>query len=182
MRTGRCVDTLAAMRVREVAAAVAGIVGAATTHALDAAGLLPGVHETAEVRTAMGPAVSVGWLLLAGALAWLAVRTKPAVVGGTSALVVAAIPELVGRHDPGAIGEPGAIAGALMQWLLLLAVVAVAVVADRSLSLRRVPASYVLVASQPSSLGDDHNVTRLVDRRGRPRAPPPVLPLAAIAI
>lgn len=177
MRTGRCVDTLAAMRVREVAAAVAGIVGAAATHALDAAGLLPGVHETEEVRTAMGPTVTVGWLLLAGALAWLAVRTKPVLMGGTSALVVAGIPELIGRHDPGAIGEPGAVAGALMQWLLLLAVVAVAVIADRSLSLRRVRPAHVRVLSQPSVLDDDHNVTRLVDRRGRPRAPPPVPPL-----
>jgi hypothetical protein len=179
VRTARCVDTLAAMRTREVAAVVAGMVGAATTHVLDTAGLLPGVHESADVRTAMSPAITVTWLMLAGGLAWLATRTKPALVGGISALVVSGIPELLGRHDPGALGEPGAVAGALVQWLLLLAVIAVAVVVDRSLSARRAPSPFDFVAWISPSFGTDRHVSRLVDRRGRPRAPPRVLPLPA---
>jgi hypothetical protein len=162
------------MRARDVAAAVAGVVGAASTHALDEAGLLPGVHESEAVRTAMGPAVTVIWLMLAGGLAWLAVRTRPALVGGSSALIVSAIPELVGRHDPGAIGEPGAVAGALMQWLLLMAVVAVAVIVDRSPAELAVPSSYRILFWQPAPAGADGNPTRIVDRRGRPRAPPTV--------
>jgi hypothetical protein len=166
------------MRTREVAAVAAGIVGAASTHALDAAGLLPGVHETAEVRTAMGPALWAGWLLFAGGLAGLAVRTRPALVGGASALLVSAVPELVGRHDPGAVAEPGAMSGALVQWLLLLALVAVAVVVDRSLSPWSAPASYLVAWLKPSP-SRRLAMTRLVDRRGRPRAPPVVLPLPA---
>ena len=167
------------MRARDVAAVVAGFAGAATTHAFDASGLLPGVQETEAVRTAMGPAATVVWLMFAGGLAWLAVRTRPALVGGTSALVVAAIPELVGRHDPGAIGEPGAMAGALMQWLLLMAVVVIVVVVDRSLAALVTPSAYRIYFWQPAPVGADHQPTRLVDRRGRPRAPPAVLPLPA---
>src|SRR4051812_8787833 len=109
------------MRMRGIAAVVAGIVGAATAHALDKAGLLPGVHESAAVREAMGPTLTVGWLALAGVMAWVAARTRPALVGGASALVLAAMPEVIGRQDPEAFVEPGAIAGALLQWLLLLA-------------------------------------------------------------
>lgn len=156
----------------------AGIVGAATTHALDTAGLLPGVHEAAAVRTSMGWTTTVVWLVLAGGLAWLAVRTWPALVGGGSALVVSAIPELVGRHDLGAIAEPGALSGALVQWLLLLAVVAVAVVVDRTLAAWAAPSSSIVPWLRPSS-STPVTVTRLVDRRGRPRAPPCVLPLPA---
>jgi hypothetical protein len=166
------------MRMRGLAAVVVGIVGAAGTHALDAAGLLPGVHETADVRTAMGPVATVVWLALAGALAWLAARTRPAIVGGSAALVVSAIPELLGRHDIGAVVEPGAMSGALVQWLLLLAVVAIAVVVDRWLAVHP-PSSYLALPWQQSIVGRSRNVSRLVDRRGRPRAPPVVVLLPA---
>ena len=159
------------MRMRGVAAAVAGLVGAGTAHALDVAGLLPGVHESVDVRASLGPLATVAWLALAGGLAWLAARTRPAAVGGTAALVVSAIPELVGRHDVGAVAEPGAIAGALVQWLLLLAVIAVAVVVDRSLVVTH-PSSYIDLPWQPTPVGARGHVTRLIDRRGRPRAPP----------
>jgi len=162
------------MRTRGVAAVVAGIVGAAGTHALDAAGMLPGVHEAANVRSGMGPIATFAWLVLAGSLAWLAARTRPALVGGSAALLVSAIPELVGRHDPGAIVEPGAMAGALVQWLLLLAVVAVAVVVDRWLA-ARAPSPYLDLPWQQLLAAAISTVTRLVDRRGRPRAPPVVL-------
>jgi hypothetical protein len=167
------------MRTRDLAAMAAGVVGAATSHAFDAAGLLPGVHETEAVRTAMGPVVTVIWLGLAGGLAWVATRTRPALVGGSSALVVSAIPELVGRHDPGAIGEPGAVAGALMQWLLLMAVVAVLVVVDRSLAALVVPSSYRIFFWPQPAVGAGRGPRRVVDRRGRPRAPPVVLSLLA---
>ena len=179
MRECTCVDTLAAMRTREIAAVAAGIVGAATTRALDAAGLLPGVHEVAGVRAAMGPLASTGWLLVAAALAWLASRTRPALVGGPAALAVSVIPELVGRHDFGAVAEPGALAGALIQWLLLLAIFAVAVVVDRSLAVRAAPSSYLIVPWQPAPVATRREVTRLLDSRGRPRAPPVVPSLEA---
>lgn len=168
------------MRTRGYVAVVAGMVGAAGAHALDAAGMLPGVHEAADVRAGMGPLATVAWLGLAGGLAWLAARTRPALVGGSAALVVSAIPELVGRHDPGAIAEPGALAGALVQWLLLLAVVAVAVVVDRWLAVQA-PPSYPDQPSQPSVVGRSRRVSRLVDRRGRPRAPPVVLLPATVS-
>jgi hypothetical protein len=158
------------MRMRGVCAAAAGVVGAATAHALDVAGLLPGVHETAQVRAAMDPLATVAWLALAGALAWLAARTRPVLVGGASALIVSGIPELVGRHDPGAVAEPGAIAGALLQWVLLLAVVAVAMLLARSLTVRA--PSYADLPWQPSMLHASAVVSRLLPRRGRPRAPP----------
>jgi hypothetical protein len=164
--------------MRGVAAAVAGIVGAASAHALDEAGLLPGVHESAAVREAMGPVLTLGWLGLAGLLAWLAARTKPALVGGAAALAVSAVPELVGRHDPGAIAEPGALAGALVQWLLLLAVLAVLLVIDRSLAVRR-PTTLLDGPHQPAAVAFHRDITRLVDRRARPRAPPTALRTAA---
>lgn len=162
------------MRTRGCAAVVAGIVGAAGTHALDTAGLLPGVHEAADVRAGMGPLATVAWLSFAGGLGWLAALTRPALVGGSAALVVSAIPELVGRHDPGAIAEPGAMAGALVQWLLLLVVVAIAVIVDRWLAVQA-RSSQLDLPAQPSVVGRSRKFSRLVDRRGRPRAPPLVL-------
>ena len=162
------------MRTRGFAAVVAGIVGAAGTHALDASGMLPGVHEAIGVRTGMGPLATVAWLALAGALGWLAARTRPALVGGTAALLVSAIPELVGRHDLGAIAEPGAMAGALVQWLLLLLVVAIAVVVDRWLAVQA-PTTYLDLPRQATVSSGSRHVSQLVDRRGRPRAPPDVL-------
>ena len=168
------------MRTRGFAAAAAGIVGAAGTHALDAAGLLPGVHEAAAVRSGMGPLATGAWLLLAGALAWLAARTRPALFGSTAALLVSAVPELVGRHDLGAIAEPGAMAGALVQWLLLLIVVAIAVVLDRWLAVVAAP-SFLEPPGQSILVSRSRNVSRLVDRRGRPRAPPVVLLPATVS-
>ena len=168
------------MRTRGVAAVVAGIVGAAATHALDAAGMLPGVHEATGVRTGMGPLATVAWLALAGALAWFAARTRPAMVGGSAALLVSAIPEMLGRHDLGAIAEPGAMAGALVQWLLLLAVVAVAVVVERGLAVHA-PSFYLNVPWQQPVVAVSRHATRLVDRRGRPRAPPLVLLPATVS-
>jgi hypothetical protein len=128
----------------------------------------------------MGPVATVAWLALAAALAWLAARTRPALVGGGAALLVSAIPELIGRHDLGAIAEPGAMAGALVQWLLLLAVVAVAVVVDRWLAVRG-PSSYPELPWQHAGVVMLSKVTRLVDRRGRPRAPPAVLLPATVS-
>ena len=159
------------MRTRGIAAAAAGVVGAAAAHALDAAGLLPGVRESVAVRTAMGPLATVSWLGLAALLAWLAARTRPALVGAGSALLVSAVPELVGRHDVGAVTEPGALAGAVLQWLLLLAVVAIAVAVDRFPSVR-VPALLLVAVTKARPRRASGPIARLIDRRGRPRAPP----------
>jgi hypothetical protein len=59
-------------------------------------------------------------------------------VGAAICVFVSGIPELVTRHDPEAMGEPGALMGALVQLLLLLVVVALAIVVD--LELRRTSA------------------------------------------
>lgn len=159
------------MRMRGVAAAVAGLVGAVTARALDEAGLLPGVHESEAVREAMGPALTVGWLLLAAAASWLAARTRPIVVGPVSALAVAGIPELLCRRDPGAMFEPGALAGALLQSLLLIAILALAVVADRWLVTIPTPA---FARPRPHAVVTRSRRPRAgaVVRTAQPRAPP----------
>lgn len=151
--------------------AAAAVAGAAVAHLLDVAGLLPGVHEAAEVRGAMGPAATLCWLGLAALLGVVAARTRPGLVGGPAALAVSAVPELVGRHDPGAVGEPGALAGALLQWLLLLVVVALAVAVERRLHRPpppRVPGLPV-VPPVPFRAGRPCGP---VACPGRPRAPP----------
>lgn len=116
------------MRTRGLPAAVVGASGAALARALDVAGLLPGVHESEAVRGGMGPATTASWLLLAGALAWLVGVTRRVWLGVAVCVFVSGVPELVTRHDPEAMGEPGALMGALVQLLLLLAVLALAVV------------------------------------------------------
>lgn len=113
-------------------AAAAGVAAAATAHALDASGQLPFVHESADVRDAMAPAVTAAWLLLAGGFAALAAATRVVLVGAPAALAVSAFPELWGRHDAGAVAEPGALLGAALQVVLLLVVVSAALLlADR---------------------------------------------------
>ena len=123
------------MRTRACVAAVAGVVAAATGHALDASGRLPFVHETADVRLAMHPFVVVVWLTLAAALAALAATTRLLLVGVPAALLVSAAPELWGRGDPGALVDPGALLGAALQVLLLLLLVSAALVVEARLRL-----------------------------------------------
>lgn len=126
------------MRTRTVLAAAAGIAAAATAHALDASGQLPFVHETADVRDAMAPLVTAAWLLLAGSLAAVAAATRVVLVGAPAAVAVSAFPELWGRHDFGAVVEPGALLGAALQVVLLLLVVSAALLfADRIAPLAR---------------------------------------------
>jgi hypothetical protein len=144
---------------------------AATAHALDVTGRLPLVHESLDVRTAMSPAQVVMWLLSAAAISALAVTTRVLLVGVPGALLVSAAPELVGRGDPGAIAEPAAILGALVQVLLLLAVVGLALVLERRLGIFRPqplnrPAH---TAPQGALLPVVHLV---VDGIAAPRAPP----------
>src|SRR3954454_418295 len=113
------------MRSRRVVAAVAGVAGAVVAHALDVTGLLPFVHESSEVRNAMSPVATVSWLLLAAALTAFTAK-RPATAGAAAALVIGGLPELAGRHDPGAMFEPAAMAGALLQWLLFVLVLPLA--------------------------------------------------------
>jgi len=160
------------MRTRGVCAALAGVVGAAAVHALDEAGLLPGVHEATAVREAMTPLLTIGWLALAGGLGWVAARTRAVPVGAAGALVVAALPELAGRADAGAFVEPAALAGAALQWLLLMAVLGILVVTERHLvatALRhtRLPSPWL-----PATPVRHRVVAHLVVAAGRPRAPP----------
>jgi hypothetical protein len=162
------------VRVRALTAAVAGVCAAATGHALDAAGLLPFVHEAAPLRAAMTMTQLVLWLAVAGVLSALAATTRPLLVGAPAALLVSAAPELVGRGDPGALFEPGALCGALLQLLLVVSVVALAVLLERRIGLvvRRElrPPSHVREAVSLTSL-----VGTSVDRTGEPRAPPALL-------
>jgi hypothetical protein len=153
-------------------AAAVGVAAAAAGHALDRAGQLPFVHEQADVRTAMSPAMIGSWLLLAGLLSALAAASRPLLVGAPAALLVSAVPELVGRHDLGAVLEPGAIAGALVQWLLIAVVVAVALLAERQLGQR--PATPVAVAAVWSASSWHLVVPRplLVIGESRSRSPP----------
>jgi hypothetical protein len=102
-------------------AACAGALGVAAGRALDAAGALPGVHEAARVRAGVPLAVTVV-LVLAGALVGRLAARRPqpwrAVPAGAAvAVLLAGAPELVARHDVGAVAEPAALAGALVQAL-----------------------------------------------------------------
>src|SRR3954469_2514577 len=115
------------MPSRRAVAAVAGVTGAAVAHTLDAVGLLPFVHESVEVRTAMSSTTTLCWLALAAGLSAATAR-RPATAGAAAALAIGGLPELAGRHDPGAMFEPAAMAGALLQWLLLVLVLSVAYV------------------------------------------------------
>jgi hypothetical protein len=154
-------------------AAAAGVGAAVTGHLLDRAGLLPFVHETAAVRTAMSPVQVAGWLLLAGVLAALAAATRPLVVGAPVAAVVSGTPELLGRHDPGAVLEPAALLGALLQVLLVVAVVALAVALERRVLPLRITSFCAPVAALPSSVRR-RLAPRLVDATAAPRGPPVV--------
>ena len=124
------------MRAKPATAAVASVPAALLAHALDVTGRLPFVHESGHVRDAMGPAAVLLWLALTALVVGLASASRwPALLGAPASLASAGLPELIGRHDLGAVLEPGAILGALLQWALLLVVVALAVVASRVLRL-----------------------------------------------
>jgi hypothetical protein len=122
------------------------VLAALLAHALDANGLLPFVHETGDVRGAMGPLAVALWLALTAVAVGLAASSRrPALCGAPASLASAGLPELIGRHDIGALFEPSAMLGALLQWLLLLVVVALAVVASHVLRLAP------LVAHRPAA-------------------------------
>src|SRR4051812_12969613 len=156
---------------RRVVAAVAGVAGAAVAHALDVTGLLPFVHESAEVRNAMSPVATVTWLLLAAALTAFTAK-RPATAGAAAALVIGGLPELAGRHDPGAMFEPAALAGALLQWLLLVLVLSVAYAVHTRLTTSAPAPTAVPVLRLPTSLRPRRPSCHAARRSGRTRAPP----------
>lgn len=159
------------MRLRGFVAVGAGVAGAVLAHALDEAGLLPGVREAAHVRGGMSGSVTALWLALAAASSWSAGRFGAIRVGAPASLLIAALPELVGRHDLGAIVDPGALAGAMLQWLLLLAVVAAVVVASRG-ALAVFALTFHAVSWPAPIERRTRESSHVVDRRSRPRAPP----------
>lgn len=159
------------MRIRGVVAAAAGTCAAATAHALDVFGTLPFVHEATTVRTAMTPMQVVVWLALAAALSAVAASTRPVLFGAPAAVLVSAVPELAGRGDLGALFEPGALLGALLQLLLVVAVVALAVALERHLGL--VLLGGLSLTSLPTEVFSRRSLGGpAVDRTGEPRAPP----------
>jgi hypothetical protein len=159
------------VHLRGVVAAAAGMCAAATGHALDVTGRLPFVHESAEVRTAMSPAQVALWLALAAGVSALAASTRVVLVGVPGALLVSATPELIGRGDPGAIFEPGAILGALVQVLLLLAVVALALVFERRLC-NFLPQPLTRPAHAVRHVRPQPVVHLVIDGIAAPRGPP----------
>ena len=164
------------MRSRRVVAAVAGVAGALLAHALDAAGLLPFVHESVGVRTAMSPGLTAGWLVLTAALCALTAR-RPATAGVVAALVIGGLPELAGRLDPGAMFEPAAVAGALLQWLLLVLVLSLAYAVHSRLSTSVLPHVAAPTFHSPVPWPTRPLASRLASRSGRTRAPPASLAL-----
>src|SRR3954453_24007027 len=160
-----------AVHLRGAVAAAAGMCAAAMAHALDATGSLLFVHETADVRSATSTAQVVVWLALAAGIGAVAASTRLLLVGVPGALLVSATPELIGPGDSGSVSEPGAILGALVQVLLLVAVVAMALALERRLShvqpeLLRCPAHL------PRHLSTQPVVHLMVDGIPAPRAPP----------
>src|SRR4051812_14519984 len=159
------------MHSRRVVAAVAGVTGAVVAHALDAAGLLPFVHESVEVRTGMSPVATVCWLGLAAVLAAVTAM-RPATAGAAAALVIGGLPELAGRQDPGAMFEPAAMAGALLQWLLLVLVLSVAYAVHTRLTTTQ-PSPTALPAIRLTTSPRPRRLRRHVTgRSGLTRAPP----------
>lgn len=159
------------MRSRRLVAAVAGVAGAALAHALDVAGWLPFVHEAAAVRDAMSPAATAAWLVLTAVLCALSAR-RPATAGAVAALFIGGVPELAGRLDPGAVFEPAAVAGALLQWLLLVLVLSLAFAVHTRMH-AVAPASPALpVLLLPPTAHLHRFVGRLAERSGLSRAPP----------
>lgn len=159
------------MRTRAGVAAVAGISAAALARVLDASGQLPFVHETTTIRAGMGAEATLAWLVAAGALAALAATTRAVAVGSPAAVAISAFPELWSRHDPGAIGEPGALLGALLQLLLLLAVVSTALLFADRLVPSAAPVR-ISLARPPTPLGSRRPALRRHPGTTRSRAPP----------
>ena len=159
------------MRSRRVVAAAAGVAGAAIAHVLDVAGLLPFVHETAAVRNAMSPVATAVWLVLTAALCALCAR-RPATAGAVAALFIGGLPELAGRLDPGAVFEPAALAGAVLQWLLLVLVLSLAFTVHAWLTAEEVSAPLRLTLCRPKPAGVHPFVAQLAARSGHSRAPP----------
>ncbi|MBV9368635.1 MAG: hypothetical protein JO074_02295 [Frankiales bacterium] len=161
------------MRAKVLVAAVASVLAALLAHALDTNGLLPFVRESSNVRTAMTPLAVVLWLALTATVVGLAAASRrPALLGAPASLASAGLPELIGRHDIGALLEPGAILGALLQWLLLLVVVAVALMVRHVLHtrplLRWTPVGALAVVAPYCERFD----VRAFDWNRRPRGPP----------
>src|SRR3954470_1959217 len=159
------------MRSRRIVAAVAGVTGAVVAHTLDVTGLLPFVHESVDIRTAMTPAATLCWLALAAALAAVTAR-RPATAGAAAALAGGGLPELAGRLDPGAMFEPAAMAGALLQWLLLVLVLSVAYAVHTRLTTTQssptaLPAFRLTTSPRPRRLR-----RHVTGRSGLTRAPP----------
>lgn len=162
------------MRANVPTAAVASVPAALLAHALDASGRLPFVHESGGVRMAMGPLAVALWLALTAVVVGLASASRwPALLGAPASLASAGLPELIGRHDLGSVFEPGAILGAVLQWTLLLVVLALAMAASRVLGLTPLAAGGPLLR-MPAWLARPIRSPYVVPRwRLRSRAPPP---------
>jgi hypothetical protein len=159
------------VRIRSALAASVGIGAAALAHWLDASGRLPFVHEEAAIRQGMSGAQVVCWLALAAGLAAVA-ASRPFLVGIPSAVAVAAIPELLVRPDPGAVLEPAALTGALVQLLLIATVAALAVAIERRARAFSALTPFAPQRAVPGASLHDRRPSYEADTVRRPRAPP----------
>jgi hypothetical protein len=125
----RRMSRVALLQRRPVLLAGAAAFGVITGHVLDALGLLPGVHESAEMRAAaLAPPYTLLTVLGAGLLAvaaermlrrqrpWLAVAV---LVTGQTALL--ALPEAL-AEAAGKTGQPGAASGGELEEMAKLGV------------------------------------------------------------
>jgi hypothetical protein len=126
IRRMRGTRRVAARPVLLAAAAAFGVLGG---HVLDAYGLLPGVHESAAVRSAvLAPTYDVATVLGAAVLGFgverlLRCRRRAlallALVGGQLGLL--ALPEVIGREEAGGGEEWGALSIAVLLQVLVAA-------------------------------------------------------------
>jgi hypothetical protein len=149
----------ARLQRRPVLLAAAAATGVVTGHVLDALGLLPGVHESAAVRSAaLAPQYTVitvvGAALLAVAAELLLRRQRPwlaiaVLIAGQTALLAVpeALAEAAGKTGGGGGGEADEVAKLAvavgLQVVLAALAVGVAVVVDALLL--RLPRALVLV-------------------------------------
>lgn len=168
------------MSPRAVLLALGSVTGVLTGRALDGLGLLPGVHESVQVRAI---ALSPSWTV-AGVLACVLLgvgverllrrsRTAGAVLLVLGQLLVLAAPELAGRTGTASSGEaPLAVAVAVQLALSVLTVTTVLVV-RRELRWPSPSAGLLWVTAPCSSTPPPSLVAAVLDM-GKGRGPPKV--------
>jgi hypothetical protein len=116
------------------------------------------------------------WLALTALLMGAASR-RPLALGLPAALVASALPEWVGRPEPGAVVEPSALLGAVVQLLVIFAVVALALLLRDWIASPPVPTALAVLPDRPVPAARPHRPAVHLPERARPRAPPRLDPM-----